>query len=124
MLTAPSGVTGRHRLPADEAWRLQLAAGAAAVALCRIYGPFGDLAASRRLECRVAVSFVVNGSLACGASLVRDALLVGGHYPTDMPSIKGCVVIKCRAAESESRPELESVGVDCFGRSRSQSWSR
>ena len=29
-----------------------------------------------------------------------------------------------RAAESESRPELESVGVDRFTRSRSRSWSR
>ena len=28
-----------------------------------------------------------------------------------------------RAAESESRPALESVGVDLFGRSRSRSWS-
>ena len=29
-----------------------------------------------------------------------------------------------RAVESESRPELESVGVDHFGWSRSRSWSR
>ena len=29
-----------------------------------------------------------------------------------------------RAAESESRPELESVGVDRFAWSRSRSWSR
>ena len=29
-----------------------------------------------------------------------------------------------RAEESESRPELESVGVDRFGWSRSWSWSR
>ena len=28
-----------------------------------------------------------------------------------------------RAAESESRPELELVGVDRFGRSLSRSWS-
>ena len=32
--------------------------------------------------------------------------------------------VESRAAESESRPELESVCVDCFGRSRSRSWSR
>ena len=62
--------------------------------VCRIYGPFGDLAASRRLECRVAVSFVVNGSLACGSSLAHDAPLVSGHCPTDVLSIRGCVVIK------------------------------
>ena len=29
-----------------------------------------------------------------------------------------------RAAESESRPEIESVGVDRFGLSRSRSWNR
>ena len=29
-----------------------------------------------------------------------------------------------KAAESESKSELEAVGVDQFGRSRSQSWSR
>ena len=29
-----------------------------------------------------------------------------------------------RAADSESRPELESAGVDRFGWSRSWSWSR
>ena len=29
-----------------------------------------------------------------------------------------------KAAESESRSELESVGVDCFVWSRSRSWSR
>ena len=31
---------------------------------------------------------------------------------------------RIRAAESESRPELESFGVDRYGRSRSRSWSR
>ena len=35
-------------------------------------------------------------------------------------------MVRNRAAESESRPELESIGVDRFGRSRSRSrsWSR
>ena len=35
-----------------------------------------------------------------------------------------CASGVCRAAESESRPELKSVGVDRLGRSRSRSWSR
>ena len=33
-------------------------------------------------------------------------------------------VMAFRAAESESRPELESVGVDRFGRCRGRSWSQ
>ena len=33
-------------------------------------------------------------------------------------------VVVSRAAESESRPQLESVGVGHFGRIRSQRWSR
>ena len=32
--------------------------------------------------------------------------------------------LRSRAAESESRPELESIGVDRFSWSRSRSWSR
>ena len=31
---------------------------------------------------------------------------------------------RCRTAESWSRPELESVGIDRFDWRRSQSWSR
>ena len=33
-------------------------------------------------------------------------------------------VLLGRAAESESKPELKSAGVDHFGRSRSRSWNR
>ena len=39
-------------------------------------------------------------------------------WPASAPSVLG------RAAESESTPELELVGVDRFGWSRSRSWSR
>ena len=40
------------------------------------------------------------------------------------PKKQHCLVVIGRAAESESRQELESVGVNCFGWSRSRSWSR
>ena len=36
----------------------------------------------------------------------------------------GRLYIITRAAESESRPEMESVGVDRFGWGRSRSWIR
>ena len=36
----------------------------------------------------------------------------------------GVPIATTRAAESESRPQLESVGVDRFARSQSLSWSR